>query len=522
MLRNRLVGLNTPGPLFLLLIAGAACSSGTAPSIRPCTAADAAVTLSVNQYVSIDPGTGSGCVVFPATTVSPGEYLVVPQITSGVPAQTAAFRLGGDTILPAPSAAAPAQLAELSPAERFHTYLRMGDERRSWGFAPEPGTGTKPQISAPASPPGMNTLRTFQVCAKTDCSRFDRVGARVRAVKSKVAIYVDTLAPAALDSMTLDSIATTFDQRLYGIDTAAFGRESDIDSNSVVLVLMTNTVNKLVTTSACNTSGFVAGFFFGADLDPAFRNDSRSNKGEIFYSIVADPAATLSCTHSTQEVEKFVPVTFIHEFQHMISFGQHVIARGGNGEVLWLNEGLSHYAEELGGRSYAGAPDGPVTACTLGSVECGFYAGDLLNAYEYLDSTNRHFLLPTVGIGSLAERGAAWLFVRYMVDQYAAGSTRADWNAVTRALDGSAEHRCRDRHSVYDSGQSLGTRELRDRSGRCSSGATVRLVEPSRGVCFAEHSRFTAFQERLSTRPNSQPRTQRARERHLARRFGDL
>ena len=93
----------------------------------------------------------------------------------------------------------------------------------------------------------MNTFRTFQVCAKTDCSRFDQVGARVRALKTKVAIYVDTLAPAGgLDSTALDSIANTFDQRLYTIDTAAFGRESDIDSNSVVLVLMTNTVNKLV------------------------------------------------------------------------------------------------------------------------------------------------------------------------------------------------------------------------------------------------------------------------------------
>src|SRR5256886_16931179 len=94
----------------------------------------------------------------------------------------------------------------------------------------------------------MNSLRQFMVCAKTDCSRFDRVGARVRALKTKVAIYVDTLAPpGGLDATALDSIANTFDQRLYAIDTAAFGRESDIDSNTVVLVLMTNTVNKPIT-----------------------------------------------------------------------------------------------------------------------------------------------------------------------------------------------------------------------------------------------------------------------------------
>jgi len=419
-----------------LLVGGAAaCSSGTAPPIRRCTAADAAVNLTVNQYVSIDPATVSGCSVFPATTALAAEYLVVPQLTSGVPGQTAGFRLNGDTILPAPSA--PIQpSAELGSAERFHMFLRLGDERRSWGFAPEPSAGAgRLQPSATASPPGMNSFRTFQVCAKADCSRFDRVGARVRALKTKVAIYVDTLAPAGgLDSTALDGIATTFNQRLYAIDTAAFGRESDIDSNTVVLVLMTNTVNKLVTASACNTSGFVAGFFFGVDLDPAFRNDSRSNKGEVFYSIVADPSGTLSCSHSTTDVENFVPVTFIHEFQHMISFGQHVIARGGNGEVLWLNEGFSHYAEELGGRSYALAPDATVTDCTIGTTECRFYGGDLLNAYEYLDSTSRHFLLPTAGIGTLAERGAAWLFVRYVVDKYAAGNTSADWNTLTRSL----------------------------------------------------------------------------------------
>ena len=424
----------------LCLLVAAACSSGTGPHIRRCTAADAAVNLVVYQYVSIDPATDSGCAVFPATTTLAAEYLLVPQLTSGVPGQTAAFRLGGDTILPAPSAPASEQSAEFNPAERFHTFLRLGDERRSWGFAPEPTPSARPQAATTASPPGMNTRRVFQVCGTTDCSRFDPVVARVRALKSKVAIYVDSLAPAGgLDSTQLDSIANTFDQRLYAIDTAAFGRESDVDSNTVVLVLMTNTVNKLVSASACNTSGFVAGFFFGADLDPAFRNDSRSNKGEIFYAIVADPAGTLSCSHSTTEVERFVPVTFIHEFQHMISFGQHVLDRGGNGEVLWLNEGFSHYAEELGGRSYALSPDARVSDCVIGSTDCRFYGGDLLNAYEYLDSTSKHFLLPTAGIGTLAERGAAWLFVRYVVDKYAAGSTMADWNRVTRALVGTSQ-----------------------------------------------------------------------------------
>ena len=39
-----------------------------------------------------------------------------------------------------------------------------------------------------------------------------------------------------------------------------------------------------------------------------------------------------------------------HEFQHLISFNQHVLLRpGGDSEVSWLNEGMSHVTEDLVG-----------------------------------------------------------------------------------------------------------------------------------------------------------------------------
>ena len=414
-----------------------ACSGGTDPSIKPCPAGGGMpVNLALFEYVSLDLGASEGCAMFPATG-SAAEYLVVPQLATGTPGQKSAFHLGGDTIRPVVLAPPVARTGiAATSAELFHTFLRMGDERRSWGFMPERGAAP---LTSPAVPPAPNSLRTFQVCAKIDCSRFDRVGARVRMVKTKVAIYVDTLAPAGgLDSTALDSIAKVFDQRLYGVDTAAFGVESDIDDNQVVLVLMTNVVNKLVTASECTQSGFVAGFFFGADLDPAFQSDPRSNKGEIFYSVVADPSGTLSCQHTADDIQRILPITFVHEFQHMISFNQHVLVRGGSGEVLWLNEGFSHYAEELAGRSYAASPDARTVDCTIGTSECRFYVGNLFNAYKYLDSTQSHFLLPPSGLGTLAERGAAWLFVRYVVDRHASAATSAAWNALTKSLVGTA------------------------------------------------------------------------------------
>jgi len=430
MLRRRMTQIG-----LLSFLGAVACSDAAGPKLPPCTAAGSNVTLPVvGAYISYDPtGTTNGCLVFPANgPTDSAEFVLIPQLTTGVPGKTSSFRLGGDTIRPAPVSPAfsvsPASLEALPPAERFHMFLRLGDASRWRGLNPQveaPAMTAFRSPAAPAGPPVMGSQRTFKVCAKLNCSSFNTVTATVRALRSNVAIYVDNTAPVGgLDSAQLDTLATTFETRLYPADTAAFGRESDIDTNSVVMVLMTPTVNKLVTTSACSSSGFIAGFFFGADLDPAFRNDSRSNKGEVFYSIVADPAGTLSCAHSTTSVQRLVPVTFIHEFQHMISFNQHVLVRGGDAEVLWLNEGLSHYAEELGGRTYApGTPE-----------FSRFTIGDLYNAYQYLDSIRLKFLLPTAGIGSITERGGAWLFVRYLVDRYAGDTTVASWNAFTRQL----------------------------------------------------------------------------------------
>jgi hypothetical protein len=246
-------------------------------------------------------------------------------------------------------------------------------------------------------------------------------------VGQRLAIFVDESAPAnGLNDFDLDTLIAVFDDRLYAADTAAFGRESDINNDGVVIVLMTTIVNRLVTTQSCTDEGFVVGFFVGADIDPLFANDSRVNHAEVFYSIVPDPTGALSCVHSRAQVKRIVPITFGHEFQHMISYNQHVLVRNGNPEVLWLGEALSHYAEEISGGTYLA--EGNVNTFN------DFLLGNLFNAKDYLTTPGRFFLFPRQGIGSLAERGAVWLYLRYLVDQYAADTTLAARNAFTRSL----------------------------------------------------------------------------------------
>src|SRR2546427_2428001 len=170
---------------------------------------------------------------------------------------------------------------------------------------------------------------------------------------------------------------------------------------------MTGVVNQLVPKPQCATSGFVAGFFYSADLDPRVR--AQYNDGEVFYSIVADPGATLSCAHSAAQVKSSTPVTFTHEFQHMINYTQHVLVRSGGAEDGWLDEGLSKYAEELAGRSYL-----PGDSATFSQ----YAFNEVFDAYKYLTAPGSNPLLIPFDNGTLAEIGASWLFVRYAVDQY--------------------------------------------------------------------------------------------------------
>jgi hypothetical protein len=150
---------------------------------------------------------------------------------------------------------------------------------------------------------------------------------------------------------------------------------------------------------------------------------ASGNNAEIFYSIVPDPSATLSCMHSVSDVSQLVPVTFVHEFQHMISFNQHFLVRQGFPEDLWLNEGLSHYAEENGGRTFL-----PDTA-----TFCHYVVGDVYDAGQYFGAPQKNALVDTAGIGGLANRGAYWLLVRYLVDQL--GTALGSSDSVTRRLD---------------------------------------------------------------------------------------
>ncbi|HET6578661.1 MAG TPA: hypothetical protein VFG66_10070 [Gemmatimonadales bacterium] len=423
------------------LVAGAlvaaACSSNepTPPTGVDCSGVSP-ISLAVGAFTVLD-ASQTACVRIPAAGASETEHLYVALATEGQETKngvTATYELEGGTGVTATVASPNGAVFDQVPtaAASFHDRLRARE--RNLSEHPAPAAGPRISASVVPTPPVIGSKRTFDVCATTTCDSFVQSHATAKVVAQRVAIFVDDSAPAGGYSQTdLDQVGALFDSHLYPIDTTAFGRESDLDDNGVVVVLLTPRVNEL--SPNCNASNSVIlGYFFGLDLLPS---ESHSNDGEIFYGVTPG-SATPGCTLSTAFAKANLPSVFVHEFQHMISFNQHVLVRHGTTEDVWLNEGLSHFAEELAGRQV------PDTFCPDFNNDCGsqFIGGNLDNAFKYLEDPEAHFAIePSSSGGTLEERGANWLLVRWLADHFAASQplgTELTRALVQTALNGSA------------------------------------------------------------------------------------
>ena len=397
------------------LLAMAACGSDTTgpPDTNQgrCGTQAPAVGLAPGDYAVFDPTADAGCIALPAPGSAGAEYLYVALATTG---DSGVYSLKAEApgVLTASSAAAPplrspvlSAFAGSRKAATFHDMLRAREAAlaaRGVGFLGAP--------PVQLGPPAVGDKRSFSVCGGITCTSFVTVSATAKHVGERVAIYVDDSAPPnGYSQSDVDQVGALFDQYLYPIDTTAFGRESDIDGNGVVVVLLTAAVNRL--SGSCPDQTVILGYFFGADLVSV----QGSNHGEVFYGVVPDPGGVVAgCAIPKDFATQKLAPTFIHEFQHMISFNQHVLLRQGSTEETWLNEGFSHFAEELGGRQ---VPDSAVPGVVNARTQ--FIFGDVDNAYSYLSDPEGSALIEPLGsTGELTERGANWLFVRWLVDQF--------------------------------------------------------------------------------------------------------
>jgi hypothetical protein len=412
-------------PLAGILVLAACASEPNPPAPLDCSGVTP-TNLAAGQFTILD-ASQTACVRIPGAGAAEAEYLYVALATDGTQTRsgvTAPYTLSGGVSVVAAAALRQATFDQApTAAQAFHDRLR--NIERDLTAQPSVVSESRARISASVAvvPPVVGAQRTFDVCATTACDSFLPSTATAKVVGQRVAIYVDNDAPPGYTQSDLNNVGQLFDTQLYPIDTTAFGRESDLDSNGVVIVLLTPRVNAL--SPSCQTTGSVIlGYFFGLDLLPS---RSHSNDGEIFYGAVPG-STTVGCSISTARAIESLPGVFIHEFQHMISFNQHVLIRGSSVEEIWLNEGLSHFAEELGGENVPDALCMPVPNC-----ETQFNSDNIDNSFKFLDSLESHFLIePSTSSGTLPERGANWLFVRWLGDHFA--TTEPQGTELTRAL----------------------------------------------------------------------------------------
>lgn len=207
--------------------------------------------------------------------------------------------------------------------------------------------------AVPANPP-IGTLTTLNTALSPACTSPINIIARVAAVSNLAIVLADTANPAGgFTDAEYASFGATFDTLISPLDVAAFGQPSDIDNNGKILILFTKEVNKL---TPRGSAGVFGGFFHLRDLFP--KGDTQefgpgcagSNFAEMYYSMVPDPGSPgkFSDTRSKAYVQSLTPSTLAHEFQHLINASRRIYVNDAPVfEEVWLNEGLSHIAEEL-------------------------------------------------------------------------------------------------------------------------------------------------------------------------------
>ena len=442
----------------LILTVAAACTDTTAPSTTA-TATEVANVDCSNAVTSLSPGqvlTGLGatslCV---AGGTSGGEFGLVPFNTaldgsagtsftvqaSGVTATAVASRLpteGTFNVLAGASRTS-ATLSSLALTRALDAKLRASEARdltariagaRAWMRSRQRTTsGSVPGLSLSVVPSTAQVGQFVTLNANTEsaCSSPDLRTGRVAAVSKKAIIVADTSNPASgYTDADYASMASTFDNLVDPTDTKAFGSPTDIDGNGHVVLFFTRAVNEL--TPAKSTS-YVAGFFYARDLFPStpspdFDACAGSNGGEMFYLLVPDPTGVVNGNKfSKDNVTRVVIATLGHEYQHLINASRrmYVNTDATDFEVTWLDEGLSHVAEELLFYAETGlAPRANIDATKLrsSSAYVDAFNEDAISNFSRLESylgapsSNS----PFADNDDLATRGATWSFLRYAAD----------------------------------------------------------------------------------------------------------
>jgi hypothetical protein len=278
------------------------------------------------------------------------------------------------------------------------------------------------------------------------CDSITTRTARVVAIGTQSIVVADTLNPAGgFTAADYQRFATRFDTLVYPLDVDNFGAPAVFGSSGKILLFFTTAVNAL---TAKGSTSYVGGFFFSRDLFPVLASPdlgscAGSNESNVFYLLTPDPTGSVNGNiRRTGFVDSVTTSVLAHEFQHLINASRRIYVNKATVpfETVWLNEGLSHVAEEL--LFYHEGVSAPLQNLDLTSIRASVRLKDAFNADQGSNAGRyREYLLapsvssPMRNDDSLSTRGATWDFLRYAADRKTrgGGTDASVWQALVNS-----------------------------------------------------------------------------------------
>jgi hypothetical protein len=273
------------------------------------------------------------------------------------------------------------------------------------------------------------------------CQNPDLRTGRVAAVTDRAIVVVDTANPKTGLSTSGEadlyrSFGIAFDTLVWRVDTGNFGEPSDIDGNGHVIIFFTRAVNEQ--TPESNDDSYVGGYFYNRDLFQKTGANAcpGSNVAEMFYMLAPDPSGAVNGHPRTIPFIRNSTVGILaHEFQHLINDSRRLYVNNAPvWETSWMNEGLSHIAEELTFYETSGLHPRQ-------NLDAGFFSQQAArDAFNQFQGSNVERLIrflqnpetsTLMGTDNLANRGAVWSFLRYAADRDV-GSDTTLWNRLVK------------------------------------------------------------------------------------------
>jgi hypothetical protein len=426
-------------------------SALVACAIAACTATDTTSTNAGNGGPS-PLATGGSQLVPTGTTVSVpggtkgGEFVLVVTDTAvdGTSAATSYQIAGtglsaGGTVSSPSTSRSPLGIATRGSALDFGFASRMNvgaqralaprvaAARQSWAPRTAASRGISRALSSAA--PQVGDVITLNV-SDTPCDSIQLRGSRIVAIGAQAIVVADTMNPTGgFTQSDYQRFAARFDTLVYPVDVSNFGAPAPFGPEGKILLLFTSAVNAL---TMAKSESYVGGFFFSRDLYPdatTMGGCAGSNMRNMFYLLAPDPTGTVNGNiRRTGFVDSVTTSVLAHEFQHLINASRRLYVNQGAKpfEEIWLNEGLSHVAEELlfyhEGESLPKNNLGATSIRASAKLVSAFNADEASNAGRYQDYlTEPAKSSPIRNDDSLSTRGATWDFLRYLADRKTAG-----------------------------------------------------------------------------------------------------